>query len=141
MEERNQKREASYVAMMVLTLIKRFKAKLNECTKRVDHEEVVRTSGIKGIVSAMDEIETLNNNITSAIDAHAEATDSFNEIYGEECSKLCDKAEDERVAEMAEKSRKFEFTVRKSIGLVELVSGAAAFEVLETARNEIEDLT
>ena len=147
MEEPEHVRESNFVNHMVSTLIERYNNKLEEVTPGIDEEAVMRGSGIRGIGPAMDRIEHLLDAVDDAfkavdvaVEAHRAGLEKFDQKFGEECTALCNEAEEALAKAMHAKRHDFEFRIRRAIGLVELVGGEEAFDVLEGCRWEIERL-
>ena len=140
MSEQIYNRQVNFVSMMVDTLLQRFARKQEDTAELICEETLMRTSGIKGINKAMDNVESKHQAMVQAGQDHADAVDEFNATYEAEVASLRKKALIQRDARLEEERATFEFKLRDAIGLVQLVGADAAFEVLQECREEIRDM-
>ncbi len=133
-------REARFVGNMVNVLIKRHRRKMQSVTPAADHKDVIMNSSNDVLAKAAAAVSHTEAAVEQAIAQHNTAVESFENRFGEQVDELIKKAIMVREKNIARACEEFDFHVRSAIGLVELVGGAEAFEVLEECRNIIHEL-
>ena len=131
-------RASQFVNLQVNHFIQRHQAKLMEVYPAPSEEELILASGNKALIAAMEDTLALEKTIIRMINELEEVSEKYSQKFGATVEELVSKAREERSAMLSEKQRDFEFRIRETIGLVELVSSADAFNVLNACRNEIE---
>ena len=134
-----KQREKEFVARHVDIFIKRHWKKINEVSQRKTLETIIKESGNTDIIKAAANVEAIEEEIKVLQHKLKEAIEGFKQAYGTVYNNLICDAETARSKFLQEKQEKFEYNIRRAIGLVELVSSERAYEVLEDCRADIEN--
>jgi len=133
-------RASNFVNLQVKHFTQKHMDKLQETYPVPSEEEIIRASGNKALIAAVEDTKTLEKTIIRMIEELDMVSEKYARKFGSTVEDLVDKAMTERAAFLTAKQKDFEFRIREAVGLVELVSSADAFNVLNACRNEIEQM-
>ena len=133
-------RATQFVNQQVESFTQRHAAKLMEVYHAPTEEEIIRSSGNKALIAAVEDTQNLEKTIIRMIEELDAVSEKYARKFGPTVERLIQEAMEKRSALLSEKQRDFEFRIREAIGLVELVSSTDAFNVLNACRNEIEQM-
>lgn len=131
-------RASQFVNQQVQHFSKRHMEKLCEVYPTLSKQELILASGNKALIAAVENTITLEKTIARMVAELNEVSAIYAQKFGATVEELLNKAQEERQTIIDAKQKNFEFRIREAIGLVELVSSADAFNVLNSCRNEIE---
>jgi hypothetical protein len=129
-----------FVARMVDVLIDRHKRAVVPTIPRKTVAELVKASGNAEMITAFDRVNELEEEARKVAQLFDDAANEYGFTFGDTTDALIKEA---RVAEekaIADAVNEFEFKIRNAIGLVTLVGGKEAYEVLQECREDIKKL-
>ena len=139
MHQQDSHNEIIFVRRMVKQFTDRFVKKLAALAKPICQATLIVSHGSAAMQDASATVTALEQEARAASERYRVASGSFATEFGTELLQITDKAIHAEGNRIEGLMSDFKFKIHKAIGLVELVNGEAAFEVLEERRQFVED--